>query len=238
MNPAQRKTRIGLIVPPADGREPPECALLYPQFQFLTIGLGVKQMSPEGFAAVMDRLLECARTLASRRAEIISIMGTSFSFFRGNSFNEQIGKSVAQATGLPTTTMATAIVRALKASRTSRIALATAYTSDLNERLSTFLRENEIQTAGTVGLGLRDIETVRPISPQTVEQAAEAAFALDRSADGILISCGGCLLCNCIFPWSVDSIFLSYQACQPASGMLCNAPGMIPASVGSDACSR
>jgi arylmalonate decarboxylase len=191
MSTLPRKVRIGLIIPPADGREPPECAILYPQIDFVTVGLGIKEMSPQGFAEVMDRLFERARTLVSRGAEVLSIMGTSFSFYRGNSFNEETCTAVAQAAGIPTTSMATAVVRALKANRVSRVALATAYTSDLNERLSAFLLENGIRTAGTVGLGLRDIDAVRPTSPEAVGQAAQAAVEQDCSADGILISCGG-----------------------------------------------
>ena len=191
MSRSQGKSRIGLIIPPADGLTPPECAILYPHIDFVTIGLGVKEMSPEGFREVSERVVDRARALVELGVEAVSIMGTSLSFYLGRSGNEEISAVVAAETGLPTTSMSTSIVRALRANRVSKVAVATAYTAKLNERLSDFLSEYGIHASGIVGLGLKDINAVRPTSPEVVRHAAETAFETDSSADGILISCGG-----------------------------------------------
>jgi arylmalonate decarboxylase len=191
MNQPQGVARIGLIIPPADGLRPRECATLYPQIEFVTIGLGIREMSSTGFEESHGRTLDCAQALARAGVEAISVMGTSLTFYRGRSYNERLCALVSSETGLPVTSMSTSIIRALKANHVARVALATAYTQDLNDRLSDFLAEYDIQTAGVAGLGLTDINAVRPTSPEAVCQAAEAAFQRDTSANGILISCGG-----------------------------------------------
>src|SRR5579884_2205406 len=132
---------IGLIVPPADGKVPPEGAILYPHLNFQAVGLAIPEVSPAGFDAVSDAIVEKARLLASYGAEAISVMGTSLTFYRGAALNKQIQATVQGATGLPATTMSSAVVNALRATAVKRVAVATAYLDDLNRRLEQFLRE-------------------------------------------------------------------------------------------------
>ena len=183
--------KIGLIIPPADGKTPSECQQLYPDIQFVTVGLGIKEMSPEGFAELDDRILDCAYRLKAAGVAAISVMGTSLTFYKGGQYNEQLTRRVSSETHLPVTTMSTSVIRALKANGVSRVAIATAYTLDLNSSLSNFLNDHGIGTAGMVGLGIKSIDSVRPTSPRSVEEATEQAFKQDTSADGALISCGG-----------------------------------------------
>jgi arylmalonate decarboxylase len=184
-------TKIGLIIPPADGTTPSECRQLYPQLQFVTVGLGVKEMSSTGFAAVADRVLECARSLRTAGVSVVSVMGTSLTFYRGREYNDDLSSRVADEIQLPVTTMSTSIIKALKTNGISRVAVATAYTADLNLGLAQFLEDHGIRIAGIVGLGLTSIDSVRPTSAGIVQKAAEEAFRRDPTADGMLISCGG-----------------------------------------------
>ena len=183
--------RIGLIIPPADGTTPRECLELYPGIEFVTVGLGVKEMSRAGFEEVADQILHRARTLQLLGVHAISVMGTSLTFYRGGAYNDELIKLVAGETHLPATSMSTSVIRALKASRIANIALATAYTPELNDRLSEFLANHGVRTTSAVGLGLTDINAVRPTSPRAVRDAAEEAFEKGPSADGLLLSCGG-----------------------------------------------
>ncbi|HWP29756.1 MAG TPA: arylmalonate decarboxylase, partial [Chloroflexota bacterium] len=107
---------VGLIVPPAAGAVPPEGAQLYPQgVRFIAAGLGLTRLTPEGYDAVIDRIADRARALAAQGAQALALMGTSLSFYRGYAFNEELKAALAAATGLPATTMSTAVVEALRA---------------------------------------------------------------------------------------------------------------------------
>lgn len=118
-------------------------------------------------------------------------MGTSLSFYRGAAFNREIAKTIAQATGLPATTMSNAVVRALRASGATRLALATAYIDEVNDKLVTFLRDEGFTVTAVRGLSVTDVVGVGEVAPRTLFDLAEQAFADDASAQGVLISCGG-----------------------------------------------
>lgn len=182
---------VGLIVPPAHGRVPSDAAALYPDVRFIARGLGLEEISPTGFDAVIDLAVEKARELADAGATAISLMGTSISFYRGAAFNRQLASTIHQATGLPATTMSYAVVRALRATGVRRVALATAYIDDLNRPLISFLEDEGFEIAGVKGLAVTDVVGVGTIQTDTLLGLAEDAFRLDPGAEGVLLSCGG-----------------------------------------------
>jgi arylmalonate decarboxylase len=189
---------IGLIVPPADGNVPPEGAILYPHLKFEARGLALAEMSPSGFNAVIDSIIEKALELRARGAEAISIMGTSLTFYRGAEVNRQLQTAVHDATKLPVTTMSSAVVNALRKTGVRRVGLATAYVDDLNVRLQTFLRDEGFDIGAVKGLALTNVGTVKDTTPDTLTALAEAVFDMDRTVEGILISCGGLLTLDII----------------------------------------
>jgi arylmalonate decarboxylase len=189
---------IGLIVPPADGRVPPEGAVLYPHLKFDALGLALPEMSPSGFNSVVDSIVEKAVELQAQGAEAISIMGTSLTFYRGAEVNRQLQAAVHDATKLPTTTMSSAVVNALRKTGVRRVGLATAYIDDLNVRLEAFLRDEGFDIGAVKGLALTNVGTVKDTTPDTLTALAEAVFDMDRTVEGILISCGGLLTLDII----------------------------------------
>ena len=127
---------IGLIVPPAHGQVPQDGAQLYGErLRFIARGVGIPAVSPEGFDTVIDTVLARAGELQREGAQVLSLMGTSISFYRGAAYTEQLRQAMQQATGLPCTTMSHAIVAALRALGLRRVAVATSYIDALNERL-------------------------------------------------------------------------------------------------------
>ena len=118
---------LGLIAPPADYPVPPEGIALYGKdIRFLVHGLGLKTMTPEGYDSVIDKIVPFA--LEQKRAGVgaISIFGTSLTFYRGAAFNQKLIDDVRRETGLPTTSMSTAVVDGLHAVKARRVAAATA----------------------------------------------------------------------------------------------------------------
>jgi|HubBroStandDraft_6_1064221.scaffolds.fasta_scaffold33222_4 arylmalonate decarboxylase len=198
--PRSSSPLIGMIVPPASGEVPPEGAILYPDIRFVAMGLGLRQISPTGFDEVVATIVAKAELLAADGAQAISVMGTSLTFYQGANANNALITAVAAATGLPTTTMSSAVVRGLKALGVGRVALATAYIDDLNTRLTTFLAANDITVAGIEGLAMTDMNAVKHVPPARLITLAERAFAHDPSAEGILLSCGGLLTLDVIDP--------------------------------------
>jgi arylmalonate decarboxylase len=192
---------IGLIVPPAAGDVPKDGPLLYGErVKFIAQGLGIAAVSPQGFNPVIDTVLDQARRLRDAGAQAISLMGTSISFYRGAAFTEDLRAAMQEATGLPCTTMSHAIVNAMRSLDMRRVAVATSYIDELNDRLVDYLTHAGFEVTAIRGLSITGVKEVGEVTPQTLFDLAESVYAEDSSANGIFISCGGLLTLDVLRP--------------------------------------
>ena len=183
---------LGLIVPPADGAVPVEGPALYgDRVRFIARGLGLGEVSTRGYEEVIDRVTGLAVELASAGAQAISLMGTSLSFYRGAAFNDALVAEMNRRTGCPCTTMSSAIVRALDMLGIERVAVATAYIDEVNQRLADYLIASEIRPTVVEGLGITDVTAVGQVPTEALVALCERVLRAQPQSDGILISCGG-----------------------------------------------
>jgi arylmalonate decarboxylase len=192
---------LGLIAPPADYPVPPEAIALYgQQIRFTVFGLGLQAMTPEGYDSVIDKIVPAARDQARAGAAAISIFGTSLTFYRGAAFNQHLIDEVRRETGLPTTSMSTAVVEGLKAVRARRVAVATAYNEEVNRRLNTFLNESGFEVIALKGLGLEAIGDPSKVTQASLQEFSADVFRKASKADALLVSCGGLRTLEIIAP--------------------------------------
>ena len=190
---------IGLIVPPAHGQVPQDGADLYGgRYRFIARGLGIGGVSPEGFAPVIDTVLDRARELRAAGADVISLMGTSISFYRGPEFTESLRAAMQEATGVPCTTMSHAIVAALRRLGIRRVAVATSYIAGLNDKLVAYLTHAGFTVTAIEGMSITGVKEVGEVTTQALVDLSKEVYARDSSADGIFISCGGLLTLDAI----------------------------------------
>lgn len=191
LSAAAREPTLGLIFPPANTPVPPEAHLMYPSgVQFLALGVGLERMTPEGYDQVLDRIVPAAKKLGGDGANAITVMGTSLTFYKGAAFNQQLQQSITKATGLPATTMSTAIVEGLKAVGGHRLAVATAYNDEVNRRLRVFLGESGFEVLALKGLGIERFEDRPPVTRDELFTFTVSVWNSAPKADAILISCG------------------------------------------------
>jgi arylmalonate decarboxylase len=183
---------LGMIFPPLNRPVPEEGLIMYPTgVKFLVEGLGLESLTPEGYDKVIDRIKPAAEKLASRGANAIALMGTSLTFYKGAAFNQQLTDTIKRATGLPATTMSTAVVEGLKAVGGRRLAVATAYNDEVNARLAVFLKESGFEVVKLKGLGITDMDTPGKVTePQLLKFSVEV-HASARESNAMLVSCGG-----------------------------------------------
>jgi len=190
---------IGLIVPPAHGQVPQDGADLYgKRYRFIARGLGIGGVSPEGFAPVIDTVLDRARELRAAGAEVISLMGTSISFYRGPEFTESLRAAMQEATGVPCTTMSHAIVAALRRLGIKRVAVATSYIDELNDKLVAYLQHAGFEVTAIAGMSIVGVKEVGEVSTKALVELSRTVYLQDTTADGIFISCGGLLTLDAI----------------------------------------
>lgn len=190
---------IGLVVPPAHGEVPQDGPALYGgRYRFVARGLGIGGVSPEGFAPVVDTIVDRAVELRKAGAEVVSMMGTSISFYRGPEFTESLRRAMEEATSVPCTTMSHAVVRALRHLGVTRVAVATSYVDELNDKLVAYLEHAGLAVTAIEGLSLTGVKEIGEVGTQALVDLSRRVFARDPSANGIFISCGGLLTLDAI----------------------------------------
>src|SRR5690606_33859024 len=124
-------------------------------------------------------------------ADAIELTGTSLTFYKGEAFNQRLRQAVTDASGLPATTMSNGVIDGLKAVGAKRVAVATAYNDEVNDRLRAFLIEHGLEPLVVTGLG---IETIADVDSVTQDDLLEFGVRVRESApeaDSLLVSCGG-----------------------------------------------
>jgi arylmalonate decarboxylase len=183
---------LGLILPPANRGVPPEALAMYPSgVDFHVECLGLEQMTPEGYDSVIDRIAPAAQRLAGGGAKAIALMGTSLTFYRGAAFNRRLTDTVVDASALPAITMSTAVVEGLRAVGSRRLAVATAYTEEVNARLRVFLEESGFEVLAIEGLGFERTGRAGGVSQNDLLDFSAGVCNRARGADAVLVSCGG-----------------------------------------------
>ena len=183
---------VGLILPPGNRPLPPEALSLYPQgIRFLVECLGLERMTPEGYEGVIHKIVPAAERLKAAGAQAIGIMGTSLTFYKGVAFNKFLSDSVTAATGLPSTTMSTAVVEGLNKFHARKVAVAAAYAEEVNELLRKFLEESGFTVLNLEGLGFQKIGQAGTVAQQDLLDFSAQVWQKAAGAEALVVSCGG-----------------------------------------------
>jgi arylmalonate decarboxylase len=197
---AQKTPVLGMIFPPLNYPVPPEATRLYPKgIKFLSRGVGLEGMTPEGYDKAIPKVVPAAIELAKEGATAISVMGTSLTFYKGAKFNEELTDAVRKATGLPATTMSTGIVEGLRAAKARRVAVATAYIDEVTRRLQVFLEESGFEVVAAKGLGYVNIPE-GAVTHDSLLAFSAGVFESAARADSLLISCGALKTIDLLVP--------------------------------------
>jgi arylmalonate decarboxylase len=183
---------IGLVVPEAVDSIPAESMLMYPGITFIARGIALRSLSVAGYDEAMERVIPAAEYLAARGAQAIMLIGTSLTFYRGAAFNDELVDRISSAARVPTGTMSGAIVDGLHAVGARQLAVSTAYTCEVNELLTIFLRQKGFEVRSLQSLGAAKlVGDAARTTAQYICDLSLKSFADARRADGVLIVCGG-----------------------------------------------
>jgi arylmalonate decarboxylase len=196
----RKHLRIGLVVPFATDRVPAEGPMMYPDVTFIPKGVGVRALTPEGYDAAFEAIVPAAKELAQQNVDAIMVIGTSLTFYRGYEAHQKLLEQLRSETGLPVSTMTEAIVDGLRSVGAERVAVATAYSDLVNDRLADFLRRSGFQVLSMKGFGLIGFGDAANQSEQDIIDLSSKAIDEAKKADAVLISCGGLKTLGCAVP--------------------------------------
>jgi arylmalonate decarboxylase len=192
---------LGLIFPPLDWPIPPDATRLYPSgVRFLGNGVGLPGgMTLAGYDEAIPRVLPKAKELAAQGAQVISVFGSSLTFYKGAKFHDDLIAQVTKATGRRATTQSAGLLDGLRTVNAKRVALATAYTDIVTGRLKVFLEEYGFEVTSAKGLGFESIPDDAATQEILFKLGADA-YAASNKADALVVSCGRLQTLDLIVP--------------------------------------
>ena len=197
---AQQAPTAGLIFPPLDYPIPPDARLLFPSgIDFISNGVGFNGMTIDSYEEAIPRVLPRAAELAEQGADLISVFGSSITFYRGAAFHDELIEKVEAHTGKPATTQSAGLLDGLRHVDAKRVVLATAYTDVVTDRLRVFLEENGFEVVGAKGMGYVSIPEGAATGPILHELGVDA-YESGRGVDAVVMSCGALRTLDVIVP--------------------------------------
>jgi arylmalonate decarboxylase len=192
---------LGLIFPPENYPIPPDAKMLFPNgVDFIGNGVGLPGgMTVQGYEEAVPRILPRALDLAKQGANVISVFGSSITFYKGARFHDELIAKVEQATGRKATTQSNGLLDGLRTANAKRVAIATAYTDEVTERLKIFLQEYGYEVTAAKGLGFTQIPQ-GAATRDILSKLGTDAYASSKKADALVISCGALKTIDVIVP--------------------------------------
>jgi maleate isomerase len=137
---------------------------------------------------VSEELEKCTQLLAGVRPGSIIYGGTSVSFLEGSATDQGLIERMANiSNGIPCTTTTTAVVRALRTLGLKRIAVATPYNDEINDRLAGYFNAAGFEIVSMKGERIEDPWEICERTPETIFSHVKSADVAE--ADGVFVSC-------------------------------------------------
>lgn len=180
--------RLGFIVPSANAVFETDCRRLLPsRFGAHVARVSCTRDAETELAALARGAPAAARDLRDAAVSVIAFACTSGSLLGGHGYDNDVAQAISAAAGVPATTSATAVRRALQSLNVSRVALVTPYEDWLNERVVDFLGSHGVATAGAYGFAMPAVREHERLEPELIAEHALALCTPDVQA--VVISC-------------------------------------------------
>lgn len=186
----QITARIGLLVPPPNvvmeselyRSLPPDITLHTSHMTRSTSTLTVSSLRE-----MVEQAPQAARTLAMTLPDVVLFGCTSGSFIEGLGWDEEVARHIQQVVGVPALTTTTAVLRCLQALGVRRIAMATPYIAEINEREAAFFAAHGFEVCALEGLEILESPRIARTPLQTVYELGRRAD--QPAAEALFISC-------------------------------------------------
>jgi maleate isomerase len=183
-------TRVGLIVPSSNSvievdfyRRLPADATLH------TARMYLEETTPEGESAMLDEHLPVAISdLRTARPDVMVFGCTSAGALRGNAYEAELIKRIAEETGAETFSVAASVRRVIREAGGRRVGVITPYVDSLNDKIRQSLQDDGLEVAGIHGLGITENFAIAEVEPARIAEFASECFA-DSDIDLLFASC-------------------------------------------------
>ena len=194
------RKRIGVMMPatnttvePDFHRVAPPGVTVHSQHLWLTThGFGPDEIR-EAMDRMNDQLEEGARYLAQGKVEVVSMVGTTNSFYRDVAWSDEMERIMSRgAGGLPAVATSPSVVQALKFFGAKKISAATPYPDWSNERLKAYFESAGFEVLNVEGEPWASKAGAQRMNDQDPEAIVEFGSRVCRDeADVLFCPCTG-----------------------------------------------
>ncbi len=187
------RAKIGLITPMSENAEHAFHIYAPEGVSFASMKINFPGPTPEGLMILTDQLEETAAKYAGYDVDLVVFGCTSGSCIKGFGWDQECIRQIERASGAPGLTTSTAVLEAMKALGTKKVAVLTPYPDETNEAEKKFLEDNGFEVSNIVGMVVSHIR----VGKQKLEAADEDFLyrnSLDmdlNGADTFFLSCMG-----------------------------------------------
>lgn len=181
------RARLGFLIPSTDAMQEVAYYRMVPEgisvhFTRLTL----KEVSVKALMEMAEEIGKATALISMTRVDAIGYGCTSGTVAIGD---QEIVKRVRKVnSNAEVSTMATAVVNALRVMKLRKIAMATPYIDEINEKEVEFFENFGFTIVTTKGLGIKDDYEISQVSTTAIYRLARSVNASD--AEGLFISCG------------------------------------------------
>ncbi len=181
------RARLGLIMPSNNTVMEPELLLAVPEG--ITLHghrVGIRPEDRKGDFMEALRIDACNNGYKIGPVDCVAYCCLTTSFYKGLGYDQELIREMESNLGMPVTTAATSMVRALKASNIKKIAIASPFRPDVNSKLEEFLEGNGFEIAGLKALDPAPTPKEVVLFPTTVAYRL-AKSAIEPESDAVFL---------------------------------------------------
>lgn len=195
------RARVGLLLPSTDTTTEPEFYKLAPLgVTFHSSRMIIQAITLEGLAEMEEQSVRAAKEVATAGVNLIGFCCTSGGFIKGPLFEKEVQEKIEKVSGVPALTTSQAVIEGLKTLQIRKVAVATPYNEEINQKEKEFLEANGIEVTEIIGLNITRLERHFPLTRREVSPIGllepYVAYRLaqevnSQKAQGVFISCTG-----------------------------------------------
>jgi maleate isomerase len=151
--------------------------------------LSIQAIRAEDLKRSEAQLDQAIGYLAKRKVDCIIVGGGPIFREKGVQGELEFIDRVTRSTGIPTTTSQVATVDAVRYLGINRLAIATPYPEDQNEKIAQYWRASGFDVGEVRGMG-RQIDEIQDIPLDAVYRHVKNTFLASAGAEGVFVPCG------------------------------------------------
>lgn len=188
--PVLPRARIGFIIPSSNRMVEPQMQHYVPENivpHFNRIGMTNRHRKP--LNELMPKILEAAELLNDSKCDVIVFHCTGTSMSGGVDMDRQVVSEIAQATGRPAISTASALTAAFAALQAKRLVFISETAQEEHDKKLKYLREAGFEIVADKAMELAGSDSFCTAAPEFWRNAALALAADAGPTDAVFISC-------------------------------------------------